>query len=646
MQRRFPTRDILALVGAAFFLAASGTALAFENQTANPARIQRSEPSSWWIGMQMPQVQIMVYGQNLAELEARTNYPGVTLQKQTSLDNPNYAFLDLEISPHAAPGKIKIDWFAKNAPANASALTQSELDLLPRREASAQRRGFTPADAIYLVVPDRFANGDISNDNIKGMREVAKRSDPGGRHGGDIAGMRQHLDYIAGLGFTMLWPTPLVENDQVINSYHGYSATDFYRVDPRFGSNQDYRDLVRDAKQRGIGVIHDVVLNHIGSYHWWMRDLPSKDWINYRDAYVETNHVRATVQDPHAAQIDQRRFDQGWFVPTMPDLNQNNPYLATYLIQNALWWIEYADLSGLRVDTYSYSNKHFLAQWSKRITDEYPHLNIVGEEWSMNPAIVAYWQKGKVNQDGYRSYLPSMMDFSVYDSLHLALSGKHADVPKTAQDKADMQHLYLAAANDFQYADASNLTIFEGNHDTPRIFSSLGGDPALYRMALVYLATMRGIPQMFYGTELQMRSPQKRDDGKVRGDFPGGWQGDRANGFTGAALSKAERESQDFVRRLFTWRKTAAAIHQGRLIHFIPENNCYVYFRVLNTAEKKSSVMVVLNRHEKPQTLDLQRFREVLGETRSGREVLTQSKLPLERHLVVAAKSAMIIELE
>lgn len=598
--------------------------------------------------MHSPQLQIMVYGEKIAELRARLNYAGVRLLQQTSLDNPNYVFLDLEISAQAAAGKLKIEWYSADQAGTSASMAESEIELMERRPQSAQRHGFTSADAIYLIVPDRFANGSSANDSVAGMREAAKRSDPGGRHGGDLTGLRQHLDYIAGLGFTMLWPTPLVENDQVINSYHGYAATDFYRVDPRFGSNRDYQLLVREAKQRGIGVIHDVVLNHIGSYHWWMRDLPSKDWINQHDAYVETNHVRATVQDPHASKHDQARFEQGWFVQTMPDLNQSNPYLANYLIQNAIWWIEYADLAGLRVDTYSYSNKHFLALWSKRILDEYPKLNLVGEEWSMNPAIVAYWQKDKINQDGYRSYLPSMMDFSVYDSLHLALSGKHADESKSAQHKPDMHHLYLAATNDFQYAHPDNLTIFEGNHDTPRIFSSLGKDPALHRMALVYLATMRGIPQMFYGTELQMSSPQKRDDGKVRGDFPGGWQDDPIDAFNGKGLSVQTRQAQEFVRKLFNWRKNETVIHHGTFIHFIPENNCYVYFRVgaENSANsQKKVIMVVLNRNERTVKLDMKRYAEVIGKAQQGRDVLQEKNIHLGPSLSVAGKSASIVEI-
>lgn len=637
MQRRFPTRNTLAIIGAAFFLAASFPSLSAplpklqpQDHSKTSTRVERVEPSSWWVGMQSPALQLMVYGKHLGGLEARIQHPGVTLVKSSRTENANYLFLDLLIAPDAAVGKVEIEWLKDQ-----QVQFKSEFTLNARRPGSAQRLGFTPADAIYLIVPDRFANGDTRNDSIIGMLDPAKRSDPGGRHGGDLQGMTEHLDYIAGLGFTMLWPTPLVENNQAINSYHGYAATDFYRVDPRLGNNEDYRQLVVQAKKRGVGVIHDVVLNHIGSQHWWMQDLPSHDWLNQHPSYVETNHVRATVQDPHASIEDRNKFADGWFVKTMPDLNQKNPYLANYLIQNAIWWIEYADLSGLRVDTYSYSNKEFLAQWSKRITDEYPLINLVGEEWSMNPAIVAYWQKDKVNQDGYRSYMPSMMDFSVYENLHTSLVGGK-------DGKADIGKLYLAATDDFQYAHPENLTIFEGNHDTPRIFSALNRDPALLRMALVYLATMRGIPQMFYGTEILMASPKKRDDGKVRGDFPGGWPGDQVNAFSGKNLSQQSKATQDFVRALFNWRKSEKAIHDGKFLHFLPQDDCYVYFRISN----KKTIMVVMNRKETSQHLNASRFNEVLKGFSKVRDVLSGSTQDIRQHIKIEGKTAHIFELQ
>lgn len=584
--------------------------------------------------MKQPDLQLMVHGKNISELTPHIDYPGVSIRQVKRSDNPNYLFIDLHIAESSIAGTVKI-MFKRG---DKSVLTH-DFRLENRRPHSAQRASFTPRDAIYLVVPDRFANGDPSNDSHADYSDKLARDIAGGRHGGDIRGMQQHLDYIANMGFTMLWPTPLMENAMPVNSYHGYAATDFYKIDPRFGSNLAYKDLVASAKQKGVGMIQDIVLNHIGSNHWWMKDVPSSDWLNFPEKYTETNHIRSTLQDIHAAQSDKQKFADGWFVKTMPDMNQRNPFLANYLIQNTLWWIEYADLSGLRVDTYSYSDRDFLARWSQRITEEYPNLNLVGEEWSMNPNIVAYWQRGKQNHDGYRSYMPSMMDFSVYQALHTSLIGENGK-------PADMMTMYEAIANDFIYPQPENLTIFEGNHDTPRIFSALNQDLALNKLAMVMLATLRGIPQMFYGAEILMTSPTQRDDGKVRGDFPGGWTGDKTNAFTAENLNIAQKEMQNFVRKLFNWRKNETAIHQGKLIHFLPENNCYVYFRLLKNGKEERKVMVIINRNEQATELDLQRFQEVIQKKTSAHDVMSDRTISLSDKLKVEAKTALILELK
>lgn len=600
-------------------------------------QIEHVEPPSWWIGMKNPEVQLMVHGKNIAELIPKIAYPGVSIKHVHRGDNPNYVFIDLKIADQTKPGTLIIQFLQTSDQTKTSVAkvaSSIKFELQTRRAGSAQRKGFAPHDAIYLLMPDRFANGDTRNDNQNNYSDRLARDVPGGRHGGDLQGMRQHLDYIEKMGFTMVWPTPLVENAQEINSYHGYAATDFFRIDPRFGSNRDYQQFVQEAKTKNIGVIQDIVLNHIGSNHWWMKDLPSKDWLNFPQHYTETNHIRSTLQDTHAAQIDKQKFADGWFVKTMPDLNQRNPFLANYLIQNSLWWIEFADLSGLRTDTYSYSDKAFLARWSQRVMDEYPQFNIVGEEWSMNPNIVAYWQRGKKNHDGYRSAVPSLMDFSTYQALHASLVGGYGK-------GVDMMTMYETIANDFIYADPDNLTIFEGNHDTPRIFSALNEDVALNKLAFAMLATLRGIPQMFYGAEVLMTSPKQRDDGKVRGDFPGGWEADEVNAFTGKNLSPAQQDMQNFVARLFNWRKTASAIHHGKLIHFIPENNCYVYFR----SNAKQKVMVIINRNENAMQLDLSRFAEALQGSQRAIEIINNRSLVLDTTLHVNAKSAMILEL-
>ena len=597
---------------------------------AAPYRIDHLEPPSWWVGMKHGPLQLMVHGEQIADLTPSLSYPGLAIKEVIRVASRNYLFIDLEISQEALPGEFLLRFTQKG-----QTVLSQPYRLDARAKDSAQRRGFGPADAIYLIVPDRFANGDQNNDSVTPLKEKANRADPAGRHGGDLQGIGAHLDYVAGMGFTQIWSTPLTENNQPEASYHGYASTNLYQVDARFGSNEEYRDLVDKAKHKGLGFIQDVVLNHIGSGHWWMKDLPSADWLNFQDKFVVTNHKRTTIQDPHASLADRKRFSNGWFVESMPDLNQRNPLLANYLIQNNLWWIEYAGLSGFRVDTYPYSDPLFLSRWSQRIIDEYPNFNMVGEEWTSNPAIVSYWQKGKVNSDHYLSYSPSMMDFPLYYALQEGLMGEDGD-------RTGLNVLYESLANDFQYPAPENLVIFDGNHDTNRIFSELAQDDGLYRMAMVYLATMRGIPQFTYGTEILMTSPKQRDDGRVRADFPGGWPGDAVNAFSGRGLGKAQSQAQQFLRRLLTWRKGASAIHGGKLMHFVPEQGTYVYFRYDGTKR----VMVVFNKNLKPATLELSRFHEMLTPQSAGTDVFSGQRFSLSQTLTLPARSAMILEVE
>ncbi|MBV8124281.1 MAG: glycoside hydrolase family 13 protein [Burkholderiaceae bacterium] len=592
--------------------------------------LERIEPHSWWVGMHNPELQLMLHGENIAELEPRIDRAGVTLLRSTRTGNPNYLFIDLRIDPSAQPGEMTLELQREG-----HTVLRSAYALQARTAGSAERRGFGPADAIYLVVPDRFAQGNPPPRD-PAMLEGEDRQHSTGRHGGNLDGLRRHLDYIAGLGFTMLWPTPLTENNNPAYSYHGYAATDFYRVDPRFGSNEDYRALVAEAHTKGLGVIQDVVLNHIGLNHWWMRDLPSPDWIHQWAQFTETSHARLTVQDPYAAEADRRVFSDGWFGPHMPDLNQRNPLLATYLIQNSLWWIEYAGLSGLRIDTYSYSDKDFLAIWSQRVMAEYPHLNLVGEEWSPHPTVVAYWLRGKANTDGYRSSMPSMMDFPLHGALLAALT-------ENDSHSSGLSKLYEALAQDFVYPDPANLVVFEGNHDTPRLYSTLHDDTALTRMALAYLAVTRRIPQITYGTELLMQSPRERDDGAVRADFPGGWRGDSADAFKGAGLSAQQHEMQDFVRRLFNWRKRASAVHSGALTHYSPSHGIYVLCR----RDDKQRVMLLLNKSKETQHLDLARFAEMLHPGETAHDVLgARGRFELGAKLDLAPRSVTLLELE
>lgn len=593
-------------------------------------KIKNLEPANWWVGMKYNQIELLVHGDNISAASPVIHYPGVNIKSLAKTDNPNYIFVTVDIAANAKPGKFPIEF-------QVDGKTQSTFpyELFAREKNSAQRQGFSAKDAIYLITPDRFANGNVRNDAMPGLTEQPNRSFDGGRHGGDIAGMEQHLDYIARMGFTQVWPNPLTENNMPEYSYHGYAATNLYLTDARYGSNEDFKNFVRKAKQKGVGVIQDIVLNHIGSKHWWMADMPAKDWLNFPEEFTETSHRRTVIQDPYAAPADKERFVGGWFVKSMPDLNQRNPQLAKYLIQNSLWWIEYAGLSGIREDTYGYADEQFLSHWAKAIMDEYPNFNIVGEEWSSNPAVVAHWQRGKENKSGHVSYLPSVMDFPIHDTLRTALN-------ETETWDTGFIRLYEMLANDFLYADPFNLVIFPDNHDVPRIYSSLNEDIDLFKMAMVYMATMRGIPQFYYGSEILMTSPRERDDGAVRADMPGGWKGDAKNAFTGKGLTAKEKDAQQFMKTLLNWRKNSTVIHTGKLRHYAPENGVYVYVRYL----EGQAVMVVLNKNKQDISLALSRYSEFLDGKKKGWDVLNNRKLDISKPLPLSANSSTIIELE
>jgi neopullulanase len=591
--------------------------------------IERIEPANWWVGMQHNRVELLVHGKDISTSTPQLSHAGVAIVGVQKTDNPNYLFVTVEIAADATAGSVDIEFV------EAGKVVATHAWRLDAREpGSAQRRGFDARDAIYLVTPDRFANGDRSNDSMASMTEAANRANPNGRHGGDIAGIRQHLDYIAGMGFTQLWPTPMLENNQPAYSYHGYAITDLYRTDPRMGSNEDFRALSREAKAKGVGIVMDVVLNHIGSEHWWMRDLPAKDWINHGGTFAPTNHRRTTIQDPHAAPVDREAFTDGWFVSAMPDLNQRNPHLARYLIQNSLWWIEYAGLSGIREDTFGYADTKFLSDWAKAVLDEYPDFAMVGEEWSNNPAVVAHWQRGKQNASGHVPHMPSMMDFPVHIALRNALVQ-----PEGAE--TGWVGLYEMLANDFVYPDPDALVVFAENHDTARLFALLDGDLAAWKLGMAYLATVRGTPQFYYGSEVLLRGPKERNDGELRADMPGGWAGDAANAFTGTGLSAMQREAQDYTRALFDWRKRTALLHSGKLTHFAPLDGVYVYFR----HEGNKAVMVALNRNADATSLPLDRFDAFLR-GHGARDAMTGKPVALGKTLTLPAMAATLLELE
>lgn len=600
--------------------------------------VSRIEPPNWWVGMKNEKLQLMVYGENISALSPSIASDFVKIEKVHKVDNPNYLFVDLIISEDAPPGKIKIEFKE-----GTKSRIKWQYELLERREGSANRMGFTPKDVMYLITPDRFANGNPKNDEIEGYEDKLNRDSLGGRHGGDVAGILQNLDYIGQMGFTSIWLNPILENAQPAYSYHGYATTDYYKVDPRYGSNEEYQQLSAEAKKRGIGIIMDMIVNHCGHRHWWMSDLPSKDWINYMEVFektdtaVKTNHMKATIQDPYVAHKDLDGFIHGWFTNTMPDLNVRNEYLALYLIQNSIWWVEYADLQGIRMDTYPYPDKAYMSDWTCALMEEYPNFNIVGEEWHTDPAIVSFWQRGKENPNGYTSCLPSLMDFPIQADLIKSLN---ADESGWASGWKDV---YETLAKDFLYPDPFNLVIFPDNHDMSRIYTQLKEDVDLLHLAIAYYTVMRGIPQFYYGTEILMANPNSDDHGEIRSDFPGGWEGDEINGFTGKGLSEKQMNTQEFVKTLLNWRKNSEAIHKGNLLHYAPEkNSVYVIFRY--TEDDK--VMTVLSKNENAVRLDLSRFVEMLKGDEKGIDIVSGSKIDLSKGLIVPAKSPMIIDFE
>jgi glycosidase len=580
--------------------------------------------------MHNPELQLMISGKNIAGASVKVDYESAKLKAVSSLESPNYLFIDLEILPGAKPGTFPIELVKAG-----ETITSFDYELKKRETGSSSRTGFNNSDVIYLLMPDRFANGDPANDVIPGMREsVVDRSDRTGRHGGDLKGIRDHLDYLAGMGFTALWMNPILENDMEQVSYHGYSTTDFYKVDPRYGSNEEFQELSTLAGEKGIRMIMDMIFNHIGLYHWWMEDLPSADWINNYPDYVRTNHRRTVNQDPYASEYDRKLMVDGWFVPTMPDLNLHNRYLVNYLIQNSIWWIEYAHLAGIRMDTYTYPAKEAMAEWNRRVLAEYPNFNIVGEEWSTDPGLVSYWQRGKVNSDWYQGDLPSLFDFPLQAAL------KESLLAEEGWDSGWLK-LYETLASDYLYPDPYNLVIFPDNHDMSRFYMQLGMDAGLYKLGIIYILTTRGIPQFLYGSEILMTHTESDHHGDIRKDFPGGWKGDAVNGFTGEGLGVQEKAMQEFFRELLNWRKANPLIHSGRMVHFAPLNGIYVYGRY----NDEKSVLVVLNKSSEKEAFPVNRLAEFTSDFTYGTDVITGIRIELNGEIQVPAKTGYIIEL-
>ena len=587
------------------------------------------EPMNWWIGMKNPTLQLVLKGDNIKGAHIKSTKPGLKIIKVHNADSQNYLFVDVYIDKTATAGSYPIQ-----LERDGKTIANFNYTLESRVQGSQNRESFSSSDVIYLITPDRFANGDYTNDiNSTLVEKEVDRSKLYARHGGDIQGIIDRLDYIKMMGYTAIWNMPLLENDQKEQSYHGYSITNHYKIDPRFGTNEKFKELCTEAKKRGIKIIADVVLNHIGSGHFWMKDTPFKNWINHGTEFISTNHRRESHQDPHRSSADNKSMTEGWFVPSMPDLNQNNPFLAKYIIQNTIWWIEYAGLGGLRIDTYPYSEKSFSNAWNKAITTEYPHFNLVGEEWSVNPVIPSYWQKGKTNPDGFQSELPSVMDFPLQNAIYEGLTE-----PETWNQ--GLTKIYSVLASDLVYSNPNNLVIFLDNHDMSRFFTQVKENKSLFKMGLSLIATLRGIPQIYYGTELNFANPKSTEHGEIRADFLGGWTSDVKDAVSGQQLNEDEKNTQNYVAKLLNWRKGNEAVKKGKMMHFAPNDGIYTYFRYT----EKSKVMVILNKNTQERKVDPHLYQEILPVNAKLKNVITGQMSNLGDYIKVDPMSALIVE--
>lgn len=604
---------------------------AFAQQVA----IQRLNPTNWWVGMKNPNLQLLVYGPNAGTLAYTVNYPGVRLVKTHTVENPNYAFLDLTISPATKPGTLKL--VGRHG---SQTLTQSFE--LKARDRSPKGQGVTSADFIYLAMPDRFANGDESNDKFADMADPnADRSNPFYRHGGDLAGAGQHLDYLKDLGITAIWFTPVLENNQPLtneggamrSAYHGYGFTDHYAVDKRMGGNDGYKAFVKKAHEAGLRVVQDAVYNHVGINHWILKDLPMKSWLHQWPTYTNTSYKYQSVTDPHGAERDRRVMLDGWFVPFLPDLNQSNPFVANFLIQHALWSVENFGVDAWRVDTYMYNDQPFMNRCNQALLDEYPKIHIFGESWVNNVVDQAYYTRNKIDFP-FKSNQPGGLDFVLYSSMLDALKQKFS------WDDG-VNRFYQALAQDAVYQDPTKLVTFLDNHDTDRFLSVIGDDLDKYKIGITWLLTTRGIPSMYYGTEILMKNFKDPSDAEVRRDFPGGFPGDKNNKFEAAGRTDRENEAFQFVRKLATYRRNTPALHSGKLMQFLPQDGTYVYFRYDGT----KTVMIATNTEEKEILLDTSRFAERMNGYSSARNVLTDQSITDLKQIKLPAKSALVLEL-
>ena len=617
-------------------------------------KIDRIEPTNWWVGMKNPTVQLMVYGKDIRSAEVTTDSPGVSIDSLVRLDSPNYLLVYMNVGK-AQPGTVNLKF------ASGSSKTTVKYQLKQRDMRGEERMGFTAADVLYMLMPDRFANGNGKNDNIKGLNTYSiDRSQPSLRHGGDLEGIRRHLDYFTDLGVTALWFTPVLENNSPDHgkqsTYHGYATTNYYRVDPRFGTNEEYRQLVSEAHAKGLKVVMDMIFNHCGFEHPWVKDMPSHDWFNCpewlypenqknvvktktmdgeqntNDKYLQTSYKLTPVLDPYASKIDLHETVDGWFVPTMPDLNQRNPHLMTYLIQNSEWWIETVGIDGIRMDTYPYADRAGMARWMKELDREYPNFNTVGETWVTEPAYTAAWQKDSPLSE-QNSYLKTVMDFSFFEKINKA-KDEETDAWWNGYNR-----IYNSLCYDYLYKDPSHVMAFIENHDTDR-FLGEGKDTLALKQALALLLTVRRIPQLYYGTEVLMNGTKSVTDGNVRRDFPGGFPGDTHNAFTREGRTKEENAMFNWTSRLLHWRQNNDVIVKGQQTQFIPQKGVYVVARTLG----QKAVLTVINGTSHTATLDIARYAEITRGATTATNVLTGRKIDISHDVRLAPRGVMVLE--
>ncbi len=591
------------------------------------AKVDKIEPTDWFVGMKNPSLQLMVYGKNIREAEFSVDYPGVRVDSVVRLDSPNYLLVYLNVKD-AKAGIMKLKF----------GRSMVKYQLKNREMSGDDRKGFTNADVLYMLMPDRFANGNPKNDRIKGLRDqLVNRNEPSLHHGGDLEGIRQHLNYFNQLGVTALWLTPVLENDRPADqnkysTYHGYATTDYYRVDPRLGTNEEYKELVKEAHAKGLKVVMDMIFNHCGDYHPWNLDAPSKDWFNSPHYGLQTSYKLSPVLDPYASKIDMKETVDGWFVASMPDLNQRNPYVLKYLIQNSEWWIETVGIDGIRMDTYPYADRKAMSEWARTLDTEYPNFNMVGETWVTEPAYTAAWQKdSRLVKDN--SYLKTVMDFAFYDRINLAKK------EETDAWWNGLNRVYNSLCYDYLYANPSSVMAFIENHDTDRFLGD-GKDVKSLKQALGILLTMNRIPQLYYGTEVLMNGTKAVTDGNVRKDFPGGFPGDTHNCFIREGRSADENAMFDWESKLLHWRQGNEVISKGKQTQFVPYAGVYVIARQY----QGKNVMTILNGTSKNAELQIARYQEIIGSHKIARDVITDANVDLNNNIKLGPRETLIIE--